>query len=467
MGSLLTHTRSVLTFTLAIAYLSNLFLQAVWINHLIIILMSIVILLSLLVVSGSAKIIGYISFAVSIIIFLYYQAPLSVWQQALEENLYFVVMFTMIPLLRVPIQHGGYFEALQGFFKRFVNTSSKFYLLVSFISTFVGILVNMAVVPLVHAISSASEFSANKKLLSSAISRGFTTCTIWAPTMASMALISQFTGVKWHEFFPYGILGGVICGVTGYTLTMIEEKRKEGRGTPVSCEPSEEIDSRRINDKINYRKVIELAFFGIVLITSIGVISLFTGIHTIIVVSLMALIFPILWLTIIRRLPVLFREFKGEYYHKSLPNLKNEIILFVGAGLFATSITYSHLGDYVPMFLSLLVGQNAIMFSIVVIVISLILSALGVHPIVSIAIIGGTIDPSLYGVSPLYMALLLAGSWAMGLSISPSAASIIAIAGLADESPVQVGPRWNGLYVLLSSAVLILVMTLLRWLGIL
>lgn len=458
MGSTVTHIRSILTFGLAIAYLSNLFFQSVWLTDFILILMVLVIFMSLIAVTGSAKMIGYISFGVSILLLLYHQAPIHIWEQALEENLYLVVMFSLVPLLRVPIQYGGYFEALQGFFRRFVNTKSRFYLLVSFISAFVGVLVNMAVVPLVYAISKASDLSSNKKLLSAALSRGFTTCTIWAPTMASMGLITQLTGAKWHLFFPFGILGGVICGLTGYTLTILEERR--------SGDESEVVPKIAVG-KINYGKVIELSVFGVVLITGIAVISFFSGIPTIIVVSLAALIFPVIWLTIIGRLSVLYREFRGEYFHKSLPNLKNEIVLFVGAGLFATSITYSHLGDYVPKILSLLVGDSVVLFSSVIILFSLALAALGVHPIVSIAIIGGTVNASVYGVTPTYMAMLLASCWAMGISVSPSAATIIAISGLTEESPIEIGTRWNGIYALVSSFALIFMMTILRWLQIL
>lgn len=462
IGSILTRIRSLLTFSLAIVYLSNLFIQSVWITHLILGIIVIVILLSLSVATGSSKIIGYISITISIAILLYYNAPFSIWEQAIEANLYLVVMFTLVPLLRIPIQFGGYFEALQGFFRRFVNTNSRFYLFVSFISAFVGILVNLAVVPLVNEISKASKLSKNKKLLSKAISRGFATCTMWSPTMASIALIIQLTGTTWFMFFPFALLSGVIAGLIGYATTMIEEGSSKGEWFDVS--PDTDLEPQSV---ISYRKIIELCGFGVLLITSIAIVSVYTGIQIIIVVAIASLIFPILWLGILTRLPILLREFKGDYFHKSLPNLKNEIILFVGAGLFASSITYSQLGDYVPKILSLFVGNNIILFSIVIMLISLFTAGIGIHPIVTITIIGGTVKASAYGVSPTYMALLLAITWAMGVSISPSSANIITVAGLAQQSPLQVGVRWNLRYTLISSAVLLIIMTFFRWLQIL
>lgn len=457
-GIIFTRIRSILTFCLGISFLGNLFLKSSLINDLILVLMLIVIALSFIVVTGTSKVIGYVSFAVSIILLLYSHAPLNVWQQALQENLYIVVMFAMVPLLGIPIQHGGYTKALEGVFKRYVDTNSRYYLLVSFISAFVGILVNVAVVPLVYEICRASSRSSNKKLLSSAISRGFTTCTIWAPTTAAIALVVKLTGTEWPVFFPYAISFGIIAGIVGYTMTIFEERRAESEPHSNAEEPAEDF---------YLPKVVELSVFGMILIAGIAVISLVTGVSTIIVVAIASLIYPVIWLGIIKRLPIWLREFKGDYFNNRLPTLKNEIILFVGAGLLATSINYSHLGDYVPAILSQLVGSNVLLLTVVIIGITLLISALGVHPIVTVTIIGGTVQAATYGVTPTYLALVLATSWAMGISISPSAANVIAVSGIVGESPIQVGIRWNGLYVLIASVVFIFVLTFLRMVGLL
>jgi C4-dicarboxylate transporter len=381
---------------------------------------------------------------------------LNVWLQALQQNLYLVVMFALVPLLKIPIQHGGYFDALQTVFSRYVNTNSRFYLLTSFVSAFVGVLVNMAVVPIMNEICKASHIYSNKKLVSSAISRGFTSCLIWSPTMAATVLIIQFTGVEWPRFFPYAILCAAIVGLVGYIMTLYEYRGSQN----VVAE-----DVSAIEGEINLNKVIELGLFSILLISSIAVLSIMLSIPTITMVSFAALTFPIIWMAIIGRLPVFFREFKGDYFKNSLINLNNEIILFVGAGLFASSITYSHLGKYVPQMLTMLVGHNILLLTIVIFLVTLLLAAIGVHPIITIVVIAETVNATTYGVSPIYMSLVLACSWAMGISISPAAANIIAVAAFAGQSPFQVGLGWNRSYVLISSSVLIIFITILRYLG--
>ncbi|WP_206812019.1 hypothetical protein [Paradesulfitobacterium ferrireducens] len=53
----------------------------------------------------------------------------------------------------------------------------------------------------------------------------------------------------------------------------------------------------------------------------------------------------------------------------------------------------------------------------------------------------------------------------MGISVSPSAANVIAISGLAERSPVYIGPVWNGPYAVITSVVLIGVLFGMQWLG--
>jgi DcuC family C4-dicarboxylate transporter len=453
-----------MVFGLGIVYLSNLFIKSSVLSDVALALMIVVTGLCLTVVKGSSRIISYLAFVISIVLLFAYRAPWSVWSQAFEENLYMVVMFSMVPLLKIPIRHGGYYEALRNVFQRFVHTRSRFYVFVALVSAFIGSIVNLAIVPLVYEVSRASRFSSEKKLLSAAMTRGFTSSTIWAPTMASIALIMQLTGTRWLLFFPFGIGSGILAGIVGYAITMYEG-RKEPQREPQ--EPTAAEHGAQAAGSSGYGKFAELCGFAVFLIVLIAVVSFVTGIHTITIVSLAALIFPVFWMGILGLLPVLRREFRSTYFGESLPNLRSEVTLFAAAGFFATTINYTKLGEYIPRALSTVVGGNVLLLTIAVIAVSMALAVVGVHPIVTVAIIGGTVKAAAFGVSPTYMAMVLAISWAIGLSVSPSSATIIATAGLTGQSPVRVGTRWNGAYALVSAAVLILMITVLRITGVL
>lgn len=456
MTALLTRIRGFLTFCLALVFLVNVFVNSPTLKNLNLILLVIVLVLCFPVVTGSSRAISYASIAIGALLLLYYQAPLHFWIQALEESLFLIVLFVLVPLLGIPIEHGGYFKALQGYFQRHIHTERHFYLFVSSISAFIGVLVNLAVVPLVHQISRASEKSKNPKLLSTAISRGFTSTTIWSPTTVAVALIVKITGVEWTTFFPYGLLCGLICGVIGYGLSLFENRHFRWKET-LSPQQEPGIFERR--------KIGELGAFGFFLLFSVLVISLITGIQAIIVVSIIALIFPLFWMGLIKRLKIFLRAVRNQYFKERLPKLKNETMLFVGASFLATGISYSHVGEYIPFFLNYIVSSSPLLLSLTIIFFSTIFALFGVHPVIIVTVIGSTVKAAAYNVSPTFMALTLAISWAMSITVSPSAATLIAVSGVTGESPLTAGLRWNFAYVLLTIGVLVLTLNILRLLG--
>jgi hypothetical protein len=458
MTIIFTKIRSLFTVLLAILYLSNLIIKSEQINYIILAILVLIIGFCFSSITGSSKIIGYIIFATAIALLIIYNAPFNVWMQSLEKNLFLVVMFILVPLLKIPIQQGGYFHALKSFFPHYVNTNNRFYMLSGIITNFIGTMINIAALPLVDEISKATKYHTNKKLLSTALSRGFVNCSIWAPTMAAPILILHLTGVSWSQYFPYAGACAALVFLVGYFMNMYEYRGELAVASAYDV---------RDGTKVDYKKIIELCVFAAVLFASILLITVIYDVSTITVVSFAALIFPVIWMAIIKRLPILISEVKGNYFHQSLPHLNNEIILFIGAGLLAGGITYSKLGDYVPYILNLLVGDNVLLFTIAVMFGTLFISALGVHPIITTVIIGETINIAAYGITPVYMSLLLGVSWTLGLIISPASATIISLANLTEQSPIKAGLHWNGLYVLISSTCFIAFITILRLLNLL
>lgn len=457
VGSLLRTTRSVATFCLGMSYIVNIFLKSSLIDDATLVLLVIVIVLSFVASTGSSRIIGVLLFTLGIALLVYAQAPFEVWKQALQENSNLIGMFIMIPLLGIPVQQGGYSESLSGIFTRYANTNSRYYALVSVMSAFVGVLISIAAVPLTYEVSRTSRQSVNKKLLGTALSRGFITCMIWAPTSATIALVIQVTGIDWMDFFPCALACALIAGAVGFLMTFMREKMAQAPAD-VTEEPVGACDTR---------KVIELCLFAVLLIVSIVVVSQVCGLPIIIVVAMASLVFPVIWMASIKRLPTYVQEFKGTYFNKKLPQVKNQILLFAGAGLFAQSISYSHVGDAIAGILLQLTGQSVLLLTLAIIGITLVTSAVGIHPIAVVAVVGGALSASACGVTPIYLALVLSISWALGNVICPASANVIAISDMVGQSPLKVSLRWNVPYVLMTVTVLVCVLTFFRAVGLL
>ena len=415
-------------------------------------LLIVVIVMSFTASSGSSRIIGAVLFSLGGVLLAHAHAPLEVWMRSLQENAYLIVMFIMVPLLGIPVQHGGYSRSLREVFARYARSGSRFYALVSIMSAFIGVLISIAAVPLAFEVSRASRHSDDRKLVSSALSRGFVTCMIWAPTSATIALVVQVTGIDWIVFAPYALACALIAGAVGFLMTYAQE-RAGGVRPCIEEEAAGPLDARN---------VVELCAFAFLLIASIAAVSQLVGLSVIMVVAMASLVFPLVWMTAIKRLPTYAAVFKNDYCKNKLPQTKNQILLFAGAGMLAYSIGYSHAGDAIAGSLLLLTGQNVLLLTVAVVGITLITSAAGMHPIAAIAVMGGALSASNCGATPVYLALVLCISWAMGNAICPASANVVAVSDMVGQSPVKVGLRWNGPYVLVTAVVLIVVLTCLR-----
>lgn len=445
-------------FALALLFIAGLFIKSPWIINLMQIMLLIVLALSLLDVKGTSRIIGFLLFLAGAVLMVIYHAEAAQWLEGVSRNLYLVVMFTLVPLLAIPIRSGGYMQELQAFFRHHVREDRHFYLFVNLITFLVAVMVNVAAIPLLHQICQASDKSKNVKLLSTAIVRGFSASIIWAPSYAATALVLELTGARWMDFFPYGLIIGILALLPGLLLVS-----RENRGyVPDVMASSQEglIDE----NQPQWKKIVELSFFGLLLLVGIVFTSSKTGITTVTVVSLAALCFPLLWMFLIKRIPQFVSGVKEQYYDESLGKLSNEVVLFLGAGFFATAVSFSHLGDLVPQLISLLVHNNALGLALVVITVTTVLGIVGVHPIITVTVVGSTVNPQAFNISPTFMALILTSSWAMGVVTSPSSGVNISMAGLIDKS-VDIGPRWNTWYAFLTIGLIITVLWFFKHFG--
>lgn len=212
--------------------------------------------------------------------------------------------------MSIPVQHGGYGESLREVFVRYANTDSRYYALVSSMAAFVGVLISIAAVPLTYEVSRASGCNYDEKLLASALSRGFITCMIWAPTSATIALVVQLTGVDWVAFFPFAIACALIAGAVGFLMTFVRDEAAKASSDEAEA-PAGKIDAG---------KVVELSAFAFLLVVSVAATSQLGGLSAIVVVAMASLVFPVAWMAAIGRLPTYAREFRGTTSTTSFPS---------------------------------------------------------------------------------------------------------------------------------------------------
>ena len=366
-------------------------------------------------------------------------------------------------------------------------------------ASFLGVLVSIASVPLTYEVARAGRFSKNTRLLGTALSRGFATCLIWSPTTATAALALSLTGANWLAFAPAAIACCLIAGAVGWLMVEVSglkkmrEPTKARKGKAAEATISHELTSanehakkagvgactieareadrettKKLDSpddiagaKLDARKLAELivfssAFIGVVMAVSISVI---------VSVALVSLVFPILWMACIKKLPTLRTQIGNEYIAQKLPQVKGQIILFTAAGILAAGISASGIGTLLVQDLMQLIGHDVLVLTVLVLVLGVIVAGVGIHPIVYTAVIGGSLAASQVGVTSEYLALLLCATWALGNAACPTSANTIAVSQLVACSPFKLSWNWNIPYVLVASVVVIAAMTGLHALG--
>lgn len=474
--------RSVLTFCFGIGYIANVFLAQSLLALINTITLILAVILSFIATKGSTRMIAAVLFIVGAFLLFYTQAPLDVWEKALLENGYLLAMFIMVPLISLPVRYGGYNESLEALFDRFGNSKSRFYGLVSVMTAFLGVLVSIASVPLTCEVARSSHFATNARILATALSRGFVTCLFWAPTTATIALSLQLTGANWLSVLPFGLLFAIIAGFIGWIMTTIRENliaRRSQLNTSLSknknnthidanlnsssLHPSKyEVTSHQPHSGVfDRKKIIELVLFSVLYIVAVMLVGQCLRISIIVAVALMSILIPIIWMVAIKRVTLFKQKVKDEYVAVKLPNVKGQMILFTAAGVLASGISYSGVGEMAVTALLQITNGGALEATILVMVLALVCSAFGVHPLVYTTVIGGSLTAAQLGVSPVYMALLLAMGWALGNAVCPTSANSIAVSQLVERSPFKLALNWNVSYVLVSTVILVAFL----WLG--
>lgn len=474
--------RSVLTFCFGIGYIANVFLAQSLLALINTITLILAVTLSFIATKGSTRMIAAVLFIVGAFLLFYTQAPLDVWEKALLENGYLLAMFIMVPLISLPVRYGGYNESLEALFDRFGNSKSRFYGLVSVMTAFLGVLVSIASVPLTCEVARSSHFATNARILATALSRGFITCLFWAPTTATIALSLQLTGANWLSVLPFGLLFAIIAGFIGWVMTTIRENlitRRSQLNTSLSKNKNDTHIDANLNSSslraskhevasnqpysgvFDRKKIIELVLFSVLYIVAVMLVGQCLRISIIVAVALMSILIPIIWMVAIKRVTLFKKKVKDEYVAVKLPNVKGQMILFTAAGVLASGISYSGVGEMVVTALLQITNGGALEATILVMVLALVCSAFGVHPLVYTTVIGGSLTAAQLGVSPVYMALLLAMGWALGNAVCPTSANSIAVSQLVERSPFKLALNWNVSYVLVSTVILVALL----WLG--
>ncbi len=263
--------------------------------------------------------------------------------------------------------------------------------------------------------------------------RGFTAAAFWSPFFAAMAVALSVApdarlSMLWLVSMPLALLA---MGLTWWQLS-----RQQG---------GEEATS--VSEFRGYPlHVGGLVLPGLLAAAVLLSHQLWPALSILSVITLLSPLLSLLVLAAGRRSPV---AGLGQLVNGRLPQMGNELALFLAAGVLAYGLEslLSSWGGTLP-----LGGFGATEASLTYLVIVL-LSLLGIHPIICIALAGSVLAP----LEPDHtlLALVFLSSWAMGTPTGPLSGINLAFQGRYGVDSFQI-MRWNLGYLGLMSALVVL-----------
>ncbi len=332
------------------------------------------------------------------------------------ENISLLTLFILIPLIGTYMSIAGYLTALKEKVKQREKKGGKhpYRLSYTLVAT-MGTILNFGSLAIVKRIADESFSTFQERKLTLHMMRAFAFCMLWSPYFVNVGLVVVLFDVSWFNIGGYGFLLAII-----YLLLSIWMLPKISfpNDPPVKNAVTAS-DKREVSPSL-----FPLMTFTTVLIILSLVLDYILYVNMLTVVSILAVVLPFIWAFFSK----LVQSYVQEVFDQilgSFSKFKNELAIFVSAGYFGVALSYTDLGEIISSVLLTLSFGTVYLFTLLVVVITILLAQIGIHPIIIVIGVGSALSPETFGVSPEYIALTFLLSWTLATQVSPFSGQVL------------------------------------------
>lgn len=368
--------------------------------------------------------------------------------QGIVSNLPLLTLLVLVPLLSIPIKMGGFFDSILAYLKRYRNSPRKMFMGITGVLFFLGPILNLGSIRIVHDL--LKDFRLNAAFLSKAYLIGFSTTILWSPYYAAVGVTLLYLNVSIGDYMAYGFGLAVLFLVAGNVMLGMWARKRDLETDDESGAGITAADRKRM-------KQLPVIIFSLMLV-AIAAESL-TQWSMLVLVSLLALLFPLLWVSVSKQWG-LFKNHVVEYRNKSVPVMDNEIMMYISAGFFGQSLRDTSFGEGIGLFMTKLAEISFLWFALFILVAMVCVTFVGIHQVVFVTVFATQMDPAALGTTKEILAIVIMLAWSASSVLSPVNPINLLVSGLVKRSSIQIGLRDNGLYLALVSAMGIAILTI-------
>ncbi|WP_416150577.1 hypothetical protein ACM26V_06280 [Salipaludibacillus sp. HK11] len=445
----------IICYITASLYLINHFFTYSWIVTLYSTLGALLLFFAIFSISFMNRGVVLVLVVIGTIIFAFENVPLEAAIHGFGENISLLSLFILIPLIGTFMSTAGYLTTLKEKVKLREKSGGKHpYRLSYILVATIGPLLNFGSLAIVKKIADESFSSFQERKMTLHMMRAFAFCMLWSPYFVNVGLVLVLFEVSWFDIGGFGFIFALIF--MGISMVML----------PSISFPEDPIVKNNIgetNSRLEKASLKPMVFFAAVLVVLSLVLDYVLDVNMLIVVSMLAVVLPVIWALFSR----LFTVFIFEVYEQvigAFSRFKNELAIFISAGYFGLALSYTDLGDSLSTLLFNLSFGFVYLFTLFVVVITIALALIGVHPIIIVIGVGSALSPEMFGVSSEYLALTLLLSWTLATQVSPFSGQVLMSSKLMKTSTMIIA-RENAVFVFVCFLILPIILFCFHFFG--
>lgn len=439
--------KSSLLLSICFLYILNFFINHLYIQIFLTVLTIAAFILCVTRAGALPRIFASLMFGAGLIIFLVKEEGLYTISAGINQNLPLLTLIILVPLISVPFRMGGFFQSIHYYLIQMTANSRKMFLSISVFLFCFGPILNLGSIRVAHEM--VKDLKLNPIMLGKAYLVGFSTVILWSPYFASVALVLYYLNLSVSNYIFLGLSLAIVQLIIGNLLYRLYYNRVE-RPQQLNFKKTEAIyieEADTSTKKFHLKKMLLLCFILILLMGCIFTLEHWTKWPMMLLVSIVAILFPILSTFITRKWKDAREQF--EQFNSNLnKSMSNEVVMFISAGVFASSLTGTTFADSINEFLTSIASTSFLLFCITVVLMIVFLTYIGLHPIVVVTVLIMQLKPAVIGTTPEVLALLFMISWSISAALSPVNPLNLLVSNSVGRSGLIVGLKWNGMYIL-------------------
>lgn len=439
--------RSNFILVMCFLFLLQYFMQTEWLPYILALFAIVAFAGSIALAKRTPRFFSILMFAAGVVLTYAKGEGLEAAVKGVTANLSLLTLLVLVPLLSIPLKMGGFFDSILVYLKRYKNHPRKMFAGITTVLFFLGPILNIGAIRIVHELM--KDLRLNSTFLSKAYLVGFSSTILWSPYYAAVGITLLYLHVSITDYMTYGFGIAVLFLVIGNILFGIWEKKQQLDKKEDLSEPVTPAHQKKM-------KVLAILILSLMLITIVA--ESVTHWSMLVLVSLLAIFYPLLWGIYSKQWSVL----KGhlvDYHEKSVPIMNNEIIMYISAGFFGQSLKGTSFGHGINEFMTELAQISFLLFALFILVTMIGVTFVGIHQVVVVTVLATQMDPQMLGTSKEILAMVIMVAWAASSILSPVNPINLLVSGLVKKTSIEVGVRDNGRYLLVVCTLGIAILT--------